>query len=178
VTNGLAIALCLLSLPVAGLHSRQGACSANFLLENIMQPDSEVLASNANVKAVRVPDSKRLNALPRYFGRQSMTGEALVYQSLQSVWVGYSGGFWDFFELTNGGFYMAPRLEEPLRIQCDGNGFDGNMSCDAAGIVACLMAFNALAWQTREVHFGELYYKLRDFAAQHAEVASIFAAID
>jgi hypothetical protein len=40
------------------------------------------------------------------------------------------------------------------------------------------MAFNALAWHTREAHFGELFYKLRDFAAQHAEAASIFAAID
>ena len=149
-----------------------------FLLESIMQPDPEVLAPNAAVKAVRVPDSKRMNTLPRYFGRQLMTGEALVYQSLQFVCETYSGGLWDFFELSNGGFYMAPRLEEPLRIQCDGNGFDGDMSCDAAGIVACLMAFNALAWQTREAHFGELFYHLRDFAAQHVEAASIFAAID
>jgi hypothetical protein len=119
-----------------------------------------------------------MNTLPRYFGRQLMMGEALVYQSLQSVCDAYSGGLWDFFELSSGGFYMTPRLEGPLRIQCDGNGFDGEMSCDAAGIVACLMAFNALAWQTREAHFGELFYQLRDFATQHAEAASIFAAID
>jgi hypothetical protein len=149
-----------------------------FLLENIMQPDSEALASNATVKALRVPESKRMNTLPRYFGRQLRMGEALVYQSLQSVCDAYSGGFWDFFELSSGGFYMTPRMEGPLRIQCEGNGFDGEMSCDAAGIVACLMAFNALAWQTREAHFGELFYQLRDFAAQHAEAASIFAAID
>jgi hypothetical protein len=84
---------------------------------------------------------------------------------------------WDFFELSNGGFYMTSRLEEPLRIRCESNGFDGEMSCDAAGIVACLMAFNALAWQTREAHFGVLFYQLRDFAAQHAEAASILAAI-
>jgi hypothetical protein len=119
-----------------------------------------------------------MNTLPRHFGRRLMTGEALVYQSLQFVCDGYSGGFWDFYELTNGGFYMAPRLEEPLRIQCDGNGFDGEMSGDAAGIVACLMAFNALAWQTREAHFGQLFYHLRDFATQHAEAALIFGAID
>ncbi|MGF6508657.1 antirestriction protein [Paraburkholderia sp. 32] len=143
-----------------------------------MQPDSEVMTSSAVIKAVRVPESKRMNTLPRYLGRRLMTGEALVYQSLQSVCDGYSGGFWDFFELSNGGFYMVPRLQEPLRIQCAGNGFDGEMSCDAAGIVACLMAFNALAWQTREAHFGELFYQLRDFAAQHVEAQSIFAAID
>ncbi len=150
----------------------------DFLLEIIMQPDSEVVTSNTTVKAVRVPESKRMNTLPRYLGRQLMMGEALIYQSLQSVCDAYSGGFWDIFELSNGGFYMIPRLEGPLRIQCEGNGFDGEMSCDAAGIVACLMAFNALAWQTREMHFGELFYQLRDFAAQHAEAASILAAID
>jgi hypothetical protein len=161
------------------MFPRQGACSALFfLLENIMQPDSEALTSNAIVKSMRVPDSKRMNTLPRYFGRQLMIGEALVYQSLQSICEVYSGDFWDFFELSNGGFYMTPRLEAPLRIQCAGNGLDGEMSCEAAGIVACLMAFNALAWQTREAHFGELFYQLRDFAAQHAEAASIFAAID
>jgi hypothetical protein len=119
-----------------------------------------------------------MNTLPRYFGRQHMTGDAWVYQSLQSICDAYSGGVWDFFELSSGGFYMTPRLEGPLRIHNEGNGFDGEMSCDAAGIVACLMAFNALAWQTRAAHFGELFYQLRDFAAQHAEATSIFAAID
>ena len=143
-----------------------------------MQPDSEVMTSNATIKTVRVPESKRMNTLPRHFGRQMMMGEALVYQSLQFVCEAYSGGLWDFFELSNGGFYMTPRLEGPLRIRCEGNGFDGEMSCDAAGIVACLMAFNTLACQTREAHLGELFYQLRDFAAQHAEAASIFAAID
>jgi hypothetical protein len=148
------------------------------LLENIMQPESEVLAPSITIKAIHVPQSKRMNTLPRYFGRQLLMGEALVYQSLQSVCAAYSGGFWDFLELSNGGFYMTPRLEGKLRILCEGNGFDDDMSCDAAGIVACLMAFNALAWQTREAHFGELFYQLRDFAAQHVEAASIFAAID
>jgi hypothetical protein len=148
------------------------------LPEKSMQPDTEALASDPTIKCTRVPDSKRMNTLPHYLGRQLMIGEALVYQSLQSVCYAYSGGFWDFLELSNGGFYMTPRLEGPLRIQCEGNGFDGEMSCDAAGIVACLMALNALAWQTREMHFGELFYHLRDFAAQHAEAASIFAAID
>jgi Antirestriction protein len=148
------------------------------MLEKIMQPDSEVLVSNATLTATRVPETKRAYTLPRHLGRQLLMGEALVYQSLQSICEAYSGGFWDFFELSNGGFYMAPRMEEPLRIQCEGNGFDGGMSCDAAGIVACMMAFNALAWQTREAHFGELFYQLSAFAAQHTEAASIFAAID
>ncbi|MFP3554089.1 antirestriction protein [Paraburkholderia sp. SIMBA_049] len=148
------------------------------MLEKIMQPDSEILTSNTTLTAMRVPETKRVYILPRHFGRQLLMGEAMVYQSLQSVCEAYSGGFWDFFELSNGGFYMAPRMEEPLRIQCEGNGFDGEMSCDAAGIVACMMAFNALAWQTREARFGGLFYQLSAFAAQHAEAASIFAAID
>jgi hypothetical protein len=97
----------LASLTRRGDASPPGGMLCESLLENITQPDSEVLTSNATVKAVRVPESKRMNTLPRYFGRQLMMGEALVYQSLQSVCDAYSGGFWNFFELSNGGFYMT-----------------------------------------------------------------------
>jgi hypothetical protein len=35
---------------------------------------------------------------------------------------------------------MAPCIDKRLLLQCAGNGFDGEMSAGAAGIVACLMA--------------------------------------
>jgi hypothetical protein len=83
-------------------------CSATFLLEIIMQPDSEVVTSNTTVKAMRVPESKRMNTLPRY-------------------------------------------LPDGVQCPCLANPRDA---------------------------FGELFYQLRDFATQHAEAASILAAID
>src|ERR1700741_2270077 len=74
-----------------GDASPPGACSASLMLEKIMQPDSEVLTSNATVTAARVPETKRVYTLPRHFGRQLLMGEALVYQSLQSVCEAYLG---------------------------------------------------------------------------------------
>jgi hypothetical protein len=65
-----------------------------------------------------------------------------------------------------------------MRLQCAGNGFDGEMSADAAGIVACLFAFNALVWKTRDERFEHLFYCLREFASDHAEAHAICAAID
>lgn len=44
----------------------------------------------------------------------------------------YNGGFWNFYTLTNGGFYMAPAGDKRMRLEVDGNGFSGEMSADAA----------------------------------------------
>jgi hypothetical protein len=35
---------------------------------------------------------------------------------------------------------MAPKPDKRLRVEVDGNGFSGEMSADAAGIVATLFA--------------------------------------
>ncbi|PTB17774.1 antirestriction protein [Trinickia symbiotica] len=130
------------------------------------------------VQATLVPMLRRMQILPRYFGRYMLVAEAIVYRSLESLCQDYSGGYWDFYELSNGGFYMAPSTTHRLRLQCDGNGFDGEMSADAAGIVACLFAFNALVWKTRDERFERLYYCLREFASDHSEACAISAAID
>lgn len=130
------------------------------------------------IEAKQVPVLRRMQILPKYFGRFMITAEATVYCSLQSLSPDYTGGYWDFFELGNGGFYMAPATDRRIRLQCEGNGFDGEMSTDAAGIVACLFAFNTLVWRTRDTRFERLYYALREFASDHPEACSISAAIE
>jgi hypothetical protein len=130
------------------------------------------------IEAKLVPMLRRMQILPRYFGRHMLVAEATVYRSLESLCQEYSGGYWDFYELSNGGVYMAPSADCRMRLQCTGNGFDGEMSADAAGVVACLFAFNALVWKTRDEHFERLFYCLREFASDHAEACTISAAID
>lgn len=131
-----------------------------------------------NIIATRVPDDERMAILPRYFGHHMIRAEIAVYTAMESLCESYHGGFWDYFELSNSGFYMAPRIEGPLQIACESNGYAGEMSADAAGIVACLFALNAMTWSTQDQHFELLYYGLRDFADTHAEGGAIFAAID
>ena len=106
-----------------------------------------------------------------------MTVEHKIYNLMGQFVADYKGGFWDFFELSNGGFYMVPQVPS-VRLSVDSNGFDGRMSADAAGITVCLFAFSHLAFE----HNGEVYCRhfhwLRDFALGHVEAGQIFAAID
>jgi uncharacterized protein YyaL (SSP411 family) len=107
-----------------------------------------------------------------------MQVEAFVYHFMRELSRTYRGGYWHFYDLSNGGFYMAPSDEAPVLIRVEGNGYDGSMSADAAGIVVSLFALCQLSAQYQSSTFAEHYHRLRDFALDHAECRAIFAAID
>ncbi|MFC5428047.1 antirestriction protein [Paraburkholderia denitrificans] len=130
------------------------------------------------IVATLVPEEHRMEILPRYFGRHMILGENAVYTAMESLCDAYCHGSWDYVELSNGTFYMAPRGDGPLNISCGGNGYAGEMSRDAAGIVATLFALNAMAWSTEDETFTDLYHRLLAFVPSHAEAREIFAAID
>lgn len=135
------------------------------------------------VTASVVSAGQRLDFLPAYFGpRLMMRGEALVYTWLRRLSEDYNGGFWHYYTLTNGGFYMAPEADKRMRIEVYGNGFAGEMSADAAGIVATLFALCQLTSEAGQTDDGaalaDRYHFLRDFAAYHPEAALIYRAID
>ncbi len=71
---------------------------------------------------------------------------------------------------------MFPNQAEPFRIEVNGNGFSGELSAEAAGIVACLFALCAFAEESEQG--AEHYHLLRDFAMDHPEAGLIFRAID
>ena len=91
----------------------------------------------------------------------------------------YNGGFWQFYEIGNGGFYMAPDVDHGYEVSCD-NGFEGTMSSDALGITACLYAYSHLSFG--DGHFAEVcgdqYHVLREYAMDHPEAEAILAATD
>ena len=88
--------------------------------------------ANTRIAARRVDDSQRLMALPRYFGHRLMVFEGAVYDFMHRFAQDYRGGFWQFYELSNGGFYMAPDRES-FRFCIDSNSYEGVLSADAAG---------------------------------------------
>ena len=135
------------------------------------------------IAACLVADKTRLQFLPRHFGSRFLVrGEALVYAWLRRLCADYDGGFWRYYDLTNGGFYMAPDLPRTLCLEVDGNGFSGDLSADAAGIVATLFALGQLAAEAEGTDQADAlidrFHYLRDFAGSHAEAGAIFAAID
>jgi hypothetical protein len=120
----------------------------------------------------------RLRALPRHFGVQSMLRvESAVYSAMRMLAREYSGGYWHYYEVSNGGFYMAPAAPTSFAVSVHGNGFAGPLSADAVGIVASLFGINRVANAGCE-RCIEYYYLLRDYAASHAEHSHIFRAID
>ena len=52
------------------------------------------------------------------------------------------------------------------------------MSAEAAGIAVCLMAFSHHACRTECDAMTEHYYRLRDYALNHAECNAIMHIID
>ena len=137
------------------------------------------LAEANGITVQLVADERRLSILPKYAGTRNMAKlEAAIFHTMREYCSAYQGGYWYMYELSNGAFYMAPGRDEILPMFCGSNYYEGEMSADAAGIVACLVAFNKMAWHTQEPRFIDLFYALRHFAAYHEESAEIFRAID
>ncbi|AIY44228.1 Antirestriction protein klcA (plasmid) [Collimonas arenae] len=137
---------------------------------------------NQAVTASLVEEDRRLNFLPTYFGQHFVHAEFLVYRWLDKLCDAYNGGYWHYYELSNGGFYMAPKLSDSLLIEVSGNGYSGLMSADAAGIVATLFALGQLANKNHGTVAADAlidrYHLLREFLDGHIEAGKIFAAID
>jgi Antirestriction protein len=120
----------------------------------------------ARITSSVVPDELRLNVLPRYLGRHFLQGEALVYDWAGRLCHTYDGGFWNFFTLSNGGFYMAPANLGRVHVRWHLNGYNDSMGADAFGIVVTLFALCHLAEKTRDDAIINRYHELRTFATQ------------
>ncbi|HEN5591473.1 TPA: antirestriction protein, partial [Legionella pneumophila] len=121
---------------------------------------------------------QRLSFLPKHFGTMMIRAEQAIYNTLKVMCSSYEGGYWRFYELSNRGFYLAPDMDEPLPIYVEGNGYDGEVSADAAGIITTLCVLNQLCWKTKSDKTIQQYYLLRDYIEYHKEAADIYAAID
>ncbi|PRP68668.1 hypothetical protein BUE93_21105 [Chromobacterium amazonense] len=123
-----------------------------------------------------VPDAESIDFMPGIFGMKCLRVEMLVFSYMDKLSADYAGGRWVFCQLSNGGFFMYPQADQPMRIFVDGNHFEGSMSAEAAGIVACLFALCHFASECDLG--GEHYHLLRDYALDHPEASGIFQAID
>jgi len=139
---------------------------------------SSIDYTSQKIEAREVSNDERMQMLPKHFGRDMLTVEYAIYAFMRKLAREYTGGYWTFFELSNGGFYIAPECESTFQICVDTNGFDGTMSADAAGITACLFALSHLSFQIRNESIANHYHQLRDFALGHAEACAILGAID
>lgn len=124
---------------------------------------------------------QRINHTANIFGINfPLRFEPFVYSITTRMVSEYEGDYWEFYELSNGGFYMAPDSDQQFQVVCE-NGFDGKLSGDALGIAVCLYAYSNLSFGDAN-EFTEIcasqYHLLRDFMLSHEEAQSILKAID
>ena len=127
-----------------------------------------------------VPNSKRPAFLPEKTSAAYLAFETALYGIADNLSRYYDGGYWEFCELSNGGFYCCRDTEDDFDC-VSSNGFECRMSADAFGITATLFALNCAMDGQSGATLEKLvdgYYRLRDYAAGHEEAARIFRMID
>lgn len=134
------------------------------------------------VTATIVADADRLDFFPTYFGKYYMTGENLLYVHANRFVQGYQGGYWNFYTLSNGGFFAALDTDKEQHVVVADNYCSERMSAEATGVVLMLFVLGRLLAAripgSEADRFIDLYHKLRDFAVGHAEAQAILTAID
>src|SRR5664279_2876838 len=126
-------------------------------------------------------DAQRVEYTASLFGVGfPLTVEPAVFRFARLLSSDYDGGLWDFYALSNGGFYMAPSSDGLFLVRSE-NGFEGELSAQAFGITACLYAYSQLSFTAPgglDEKCAEQYHLLREHALDRREARAIFAAID
>ena len=128
-----------------------------------------------------VPEDQRLIITEKLFGVHfPLQLEPFIYTITERLSKDYTGGYWEFWTLSNGGFYMAPAGNGHFHVRCE-NQFEGDLSADALGITVCLYAYSNLSFSGPDA-FADIcngqYHWLREFMFEHPEVGAILGATD
>ena len=138
------------------------------------------LSMQTQVTRELVLEDQRMSITERYFGVHfPLKLEPVIYGITEKMAVDYHGGYWEFYTLSNGGFYMAPAEDRFFHVICD-NMFEGDLSGDALGITACLYAYSHLSFT--DGRFARVcachFHRLREFMFEHPEARAILGATD
>lgn len=129
----------------------------------------------------KIPTQKRIKHTADLFGLHfPMRLEPAIYDITGSIAEEYNGRYWEFYTLSNGGFYMAPVSNTKFNVNCE-NGYEGALSADALGIAACLYVYSNLSFGVESAFTEtcvEQYHWLRDFMLEHADARGILGAVD
>ena len=126
-------------------------------------------------------DQQRLAITEKLFGMWfPLRLELFVFSFAERLSKDYTGGYWEFYKLSNGGFYMAPTGDRRYHLICE-NRFEGDLSADAFGITACIYSYSNLSFSGPDA-FADIcndqYHWLREYMMEHTEVEAILGATD
>ena len=127
-----------------------------------------------------VPDDQRMAIVEKLFGMAfPLQLEPVVYGITDRMAEEYTGGYWDFYTLSNGGFYMAPAEDRVFHIKCQ-NMYEGDLSSDALCIMASEYAYSNLSFSLSDIarEYARHYHLLREYVLGHPEAGEIQGATD
>lgn len=163
-------------------RSREGLREGRpvFALYRSLENGSMSTEVSTTQRATIVADKDRLKFLPDLFGTSHLIlAENIVYFFMEKLSpLDYSGGFWDFYEFDGKPLFLAPQSKARFRITGGVTCFQGEVSAEAAGIIATLFTFSHLSFQAESERFSEGYGRLYHYAGDHPEASEIFQAID
>jgi antirestriction protein len=137
---------------------------------------------STNVTRHLVPEDQRLSTVDKLFGVHfPLRLEPVIYGITERMTQGqYEGGYWLFYTLDNGGFYMAPKDDRVFAVSSD-NYWHGELSADALAVTVCLTAYSHLSFGGPETFAracARHYHLLRHYMLDHEEVAAILEVTD
>lgn len=146
-----------------------------------MSSSYSVSQPNTLMQANVVPLSARPNFWQTHFGtvKGFATFEVVIFTIMGQFCEEYTGGYWEYCTLTNGGAFIYPDLgPEKLTLFNMHNGNEAKLNPEAAGVAVCLMLYSMWSFRTESELLVERFYQLRDYAIQHPESSAIFHLID
>lgn len=113
----------------------------------------------------QVPVKNRIQSTAKLFGKHFMCIEGLVYDISGNFAV---NSYWQFYLLSNGGFYMAPDNDDSSKL-------------DALGVAVCLYVFGHLRAASNDP-LAEIcahqFHLLMNYVLERPEAADILGAIN
>ncbi len=125
----------------------------------------------------KVPYHLRSTFLPQKIPHLFLVFETLVYHYAGTFSKDYCGGDWNYYELSNGGFYMSLHSNNDFHVVI-GNYCDGYLSANALSIVATLCALFKLTNEHGQTYLLRSYQQLKEFVSNHPEASEILRAFD
>ncbi|SDZ16510.1 Antirestriction protein [Nitrosomonas sp. Nm58] len=91
------------------------------------------MSTNTTVTRQRVDEHQRIEHTAALFGVHfPLCLEPFVYALAEKLSPDYNDGYWEFYALSNGGFYMAPDSGTSFHVSCE-NGLCGHAVRGCAG---------------------------------------------
>ena len=107
------------------------------------------MTTDSVITHILVPEEHRLDLTAELFGMHfPLAIEPAIFTFASRLSPEYNGGYWDFYELRNGGFFMAPDADS-YTVTSD-NGWQRTMSGEAFGICCCLYAYSHMSFSQRD----------------------------